>query len=200
MANTNAPFGLRPVRYLNGAPWNGQVSRYLIPATDGTAMFIGDPVTLAGDAGASGSYVNGVYTAGMPTVSIGIAGATCVGAIVGFEVNPSGLDAVYRAASVARVALVADDPMIVFHVQEANSGTAWTSAEIGLNANFVSASGSTVTGYSAYVGDNSTEATTSTLNLKLLRLAPIETNDYGVAAIWEVLLNNHAFRTGVAGA
>lgn len=199
MANTNAPFGLRPVRYLNGAPWNGQVSRYLLPATDGTAYYIGDPVTLAGDAGASGSFVNGIPTGGVPTVSIGIAGATCIGAIVGFEVNPSGLDATYRAASVARVALVADDPMIVFHIQEANSGTAWTSAEIGLNANFVAATGSTVTGYSAYVGDNSTEATTATLNLKLLRLAPFETNDYGVAAIWEVMLNNHAFRAGVAG-
>lgn len=199
MANTNAPFGLRPVRYLNGALWNGQVSRYLIPATDGTSYFIGDPVTLAGDAGASGSSVLGVPTGGMPTVSIGIAGATCIGAIVGFEVNPSRLDIVYRPANTAMVALVADDPMIVFHVQEANSGTAWTSAEVGLNANFVSGSGSTVTGYSAYVGDNSTELTTSTLNLKLLRLAQFETNDYGVAAIWEVLLNNHAFRTGVAG-
>lgn len=199
MANANAPFGLRPVRYLNGAPWNGQVSRYLIPATDSTAMFIGDPVTLAGDAGASGSFVNGIYTGGMPTVSIGLAGATCIGAIVGFEVNPSGLDAIHRAASVARVALVADDPNIVFHVQEINSGTAWTSAEVGNNANFVSATGSTVTGYSAYVGDNATETTTSTLNLKLLRLAPIETNDYGLAAIWEVLLNNHAFRTGITG-
>jgi hypothetical protein len=123
MANTNAPFGLRPVRYLNGAPWNGQVSRYLIPATDGTAYYIGDPVTLAGDAGASGSYVNGVYTGGMPTVSIGIAGSTCIGAIVGFEVNPSGLDKPSTARrSVARVALVADDPMIVFHMQESELG------------------------------------------------------------------------------
>ncbi len=199
MANTNAPFGLRPVRYLNGACWNGQVSRYLLPATDGTAYFIGDPVTLAGDAGASGSFVSGVYTGGMPTVSIGIAGATCIGAIVGFEVNPAALDKIYRPANTAMVALVADDPNVVFHIQEANTGTAWTSAEVGLNANFVSATGSTVTGYSSYVADNSTEATTATLNVKLLRVAPIETNDYGVAAIWEVLLNNHAFRAGVLG-
>lgn len=199
MANTNAPFGLRPVRYLNGAPWNGQVQRYLIPATDGTAMFIGDPVTLAGSAGASGSYVNGIYTAGMPTVSIGIAGSAVVGAIVGFEVNPSGLDAIHRAASIARVALVADDPNIVFHMQEQNTGTAFTATEVSLNANFVSGSGSTVTGYSGYVIDNSTEATTATLNLRVMRLAPIETNDYGVAAIWEVLLMAHQHRAGATG-
>lgn len=200
MANINAPFGLRPVRYLNGASWNGQVQRYLIPSTDGTAYFVGDPVTIAGDAGASGSFVTGVPTGGMPTVSIGLAGATCIGAIVGFEINPSALDKIFRPANTAVVALVADDPNIIYHMQEINSGTAWTSAEVGLNANFVAATGSTVSGYSAYVGDNSTEATTSTLNLKLLRLAQFETNDYGIAAIWEVLLNNHAFRTGIAGA
>jgi hypothetical protein len=132
MANTNAPFGLRPVRYLNGAPWNGQVSRYLIPATDGTAYFIGDPVTLAGDAGASGSFVNGVPTGGMPTVSIGIAGATCIGAIVGFEVNPRAWTSDLPPASTARWSPSwPTTRTIVFHMQESNSGTAWTSAEVG---------------------------------------------------------------------
>lgn len=200
MANTNAPFGLRPVRYLNGAPWNGQVSRYLLPSTDSTAMFIGDPVTLAGNAGASGSSVTGVDTGGMPTVSIGLAGSAIVGAIVGFEVNPSGLDAIHRAASVARVVLVADDPNIIFHMQEQNTGTAFTSAEVSLNANFVSGTGSTITGYSGYVIDNAGEATTATLNLRLMRLAQLPTNDYGIAAIWEVLLMAHQYRAGATGA
>lgn len=200
MANSNAPFGLRPVRYLNGAPWNGQVSRYLLPSTDSTAMFIGDPVTLAGSAGADGSYVNGIPTTGMPTISIGLAGAKILGSIVGFEVNPSGLDAVHRAASVARVALVVDDPMVVFHIQEANSGTAIAAADVGLNANFVSGTGSTVTGYSGYTLDNTTELTTVGLNLKILRLAPIETNEaYAVAQIWEVLINDHLFKQGTTG-
>ena len=54
MANSNAPFGLAPVEYLSGAPWNGQVRRYCIPSTDGTAYAIGDPVVLAGSADAKG--------------------------------------------------------------------------------------------------------------------------------------------------
>lgn len=199
MPNTNAPFGLRPVRYLSGAQWNGQVTRYLIPATDGTNYFIGDPVTLAGDAGASGSFVLGVPVGGVPTVSIGIAGSAVVGAIVGFEVNPARLDIMHRPANTAMVALVCDDPNVIFHMQEANSGTALTSTEVSLNANFVSGTGSSITGYSGYVIDNSTEATTATLNLRLMRLAQFETNDYGVAAIWEVLLMAHQYRAGVAG-
>lgn len=200
MANTNAPFGLRPVRYLNGAPWNGQVSRYLLPATDSNNMFIGDPVTLAGDAGASGSFVLGVPTGGMPTVSIGVAGSAIVGSIVGFEINPARLDILHRPASVAMVALVCDDPNVIFHMQEQNTGTAFTSAEVSLNANFVSGTGSSVTGYSGFVIDNAGEATTATLNLRLMRLAQFETNDYGLAAIWEVLLMAHQHRAGATGA
>lgn len=200
MANTNAPFGLRPVRYRNGSPWNGQVQRYLLPSTDSTAMYIGDPVTLAGSAGADGSFVNGIPTTGMPTISIGLAGAKILGAIVGFEPNPSALDQTYRAASVARVALVVDDPNIVFHIQEANSGTAIAAADVGLNANFVSGTGSTATGFSGYVLDNTTEAVTASLNLKLLRLAPIETNEaYAVAQLWEVCINDHLFSQGTTG-
>lgn len=200
MANSNAPFGLRPVRYLNGAPWNGQVNRYLLSSGNGTAMFIGDPVTLAGDAGADGSYVNGIPTTGMPTLSIGLAGAKILGVIVGFEPNPSALDQTYRTASTNRVALVVDDPNVIFHIQEANSGTALTSAEVGLNADFVAGTGSTVTGYSGYLLNNVGENTTLSLNLKLLRLAQIETNEaYAVAQIWEVLINDHLFKQGTTG-
>ena len=44
MANATNLFGLRPVRYFNGTPWNGQARHYYIPSTDSTALFIGDPV------------------------------------------------------------------------------------------------------------------------------------------------------------
>jgi len=200
MANANTPMGLRPVRYLNGAPWNGQVQRYLLPATAGTDYFIGDPVTLAGDAGAYPSFVNGIPTGGMPTISIGLAGATCIGAIVGFEPDPNRLDLIYRLASTARVALVADDPNLIFEAQEIGTGTPLTSAEVGLNINFVAATGSAVTGLSGYVLNNATEATTDTLNCKLLRLVLREDCEgYGAFAKWEVTLNNHAFRAGVTG-
>ena len=45
---TNAPFGFRPVRYLNGSPYNGATIRAIASATT-TAIGLGQPVALAAD-------------------------------------------------------------------------------------------------------------------------------------------------------
>src|SRR5574343_414317 len=54
MANADSPFGLKPVSHISGASWNGVTWRCFIPSTDGTAMYVGDPVVLAGAADPSG--------------------------------------------------------------------------------------------------------------------------------------------------
>jgi hypothetical protein len=200
MANADTPFGLRPVRYLSGAPWNGQVSRYLIDSGDGTAVFIGDLVKLAGDAGAVGSKVDGIPVGGLPTViQSAAADPQHVGVVVGFEVLQTNLDTKHRLASTSRVALVVDDPNVVFEIQEVSGGTALTSAATGLNANVVVGSGSTTTGLSGMELNNGSEAVTATLDVKILRLVPREDNAFGEHAKWEVLINNHAYRAGVTG-
>lgn len=199
MANVDTPFGLRPVRYLSGAPWNGQVRRYLVDSGDPTAVFIGDPVKLAGSAGLSGSVVNGIPTGGMPTVVQAAAGNVCVGVVVGFEPLQTDLTVLHRLASTSRVALVCDDPGVVFEIQEVSGGTTFTAAEVGLNANFVVAAGVTATGVSQVELNNSGEATTDTLNCKILGLVMRPDNDYGENAKWEVLLNAHAYRNGITG-
>ena len=84
MANTNAAFGFRPLRYRNGAPWNGAVKEYLIPSSDGTAVFVGDMVKLNGDSGAAGLIVNGRNCEGMPMVIRAAAADALLGAVVGF--------------------------------------------------------------------------------------------------------------------
>ena len=48
MANTDSPFGLKPIRHRNGAPYNGAANPYYIPASYGTALVIGDPVIKSG--------------------------------------------------------------------------------------------------------------------------------------------------------
>lgn len=199
MANVDSPFGLKPVRYLNGAPWNGQVRRYLLPSSDSAKRYIGDPVTLGGDAGASGLLVNGIPAWGLPTCAIGVAGSPWVGVIVGFEVDPGDLSIRYGPASENRIALVCDDPNVIFEVQEVSAGTALTSAAVGLNADGVAGTGSDTTGYSGWELNNSGEAVTVTLNLKILGLVQREDNDYGEHAKWEVLINNHLYRSGVTG-
>jgi len=198
MPNISKPTGLAPVRYLNGAKWTGQGNLYYIAAAYATAIYPGDPVTLSGD---------GHPTLGIPGIQIGVAGSTCVGVAVAFGtiaegayVNPSDLTQTAAPASKggkAYYALVVDDPNVIFEIQE--TGTALTSADIGLNANFLIAAPGTGGVYSGTQLDNSTKATTATLNLKLLGLARRSDNAFGTAAKWHVLLNNHAFRTGVAG-
>ena len=75
MANSDSPFGFKPVKHLNGNPWNGKVNVYYIPSTDNTATFVGDAVKLAGSADATGKY---------PTVAQAAATNAICGVVVGF--------------------------------------------------------------------------------------------------------------------
>src|SRR4051812_6293618 len=110
MANYNAPTGLRPVRYRSGAPYNGAFNTYSVPATDATALFVGDPVIIAGSAAATG-------VATIPRAPAA-GGAYISGVIVGFEPLRTDLTVLHRAASTLRNVYVADDPFLIYEVQE----------------------------------------------------------------------------------
>lgn len=193
MANVDRPNGLVPVKHLNGAPWNGQVNMYLVPSSDGTAVFIGDLVKLAGGAGAAGTVINGIDVEGMPTVIQSVAGDLHVGVVVGFLPNQDSLTTLHRAASTNRIALVCDDPSVVYEIQEVSGGTALTAAEVGLNVNVVVGTGSTTFGISGSELNNSGEATTADLDLKILGLSPRPDNSIGEHAKWLVMINTHSY-------
>lgn len=204
MANTNKPTGLTPVKYLGGADWDGKVNMYYIAANNGTAFFVGDPVVLSGD----GDPVRGI-----PGVAIATAGNPVVGVIVACGVNPDGgpyinpnnLSVVSIPATKTQAYYVAvvDDPSVIFEIQEVGTGTFLTSAEIGLNADFVAGTPATGVVVSGYQLNNVGEAATSTLNLKLLGLARKYDNGafnaFGAFAKWLVLINNHCYRAGITG-
>jgi hypothetical protein len=200
MANANRPTGLAPVKYLGGADWDGKVNIYQIAANNGTAFFPGDPVTLSGD----GDTVRGI-----PGIAIGVAGSAIVGVLVAVGTNPDGgpyidpnnltLTSAPATKTQQYYAAVVDDPNVIFEIQEVGTGTQLTSAEIGLNANFVAGTPATGVKYSGFQLDNSTEATTSTLNLKLLGLARRPDNAFGQYAKWLCLINNHLYRGGITG-
>ena len=205
MANVSKPSGLKPVGYLNGSPWNGQARIYYVPATNGTALYVGDPVTrLTADADAKG----------VPSVSIGVAGAAICGVIVGVlptaasvSLVGSTVDLTRRSlpVSTAGYVLVADDPNILFEIEEgitgSGAGTALTAAAVGNNADFVVIAPTNTYQDSGTLLDNSTEAVTATLNLKLMGLAQREDNAFGTRAKWIVKINNHQYgsSTGTAG-
>lgn len=194
MANIDAPKGLVPIGYASGAPWNGMLNMYLCDSGDSTLIGIGDLVKLAGGAGIAGQTVNGQDVEGMPTITRSAAGDLHVGVVVGFLANQDNLMLKHRAVSTNRIALVVDDPMVVFEVQEVSGGTALTAAAVGLNANIATvADANTTTGVSVTELDNATEATTADLDLKILGLVKRPGNAFGEHAKWKVMISTHSY-------
>lgn len=217
MSFTSFAGGFFPLRYLNGAPWNGQCRKYIVPAGDSTALFVGDLVKME---------TSGDSATGLPTVTQATATGAVVGAVIGFEPVTTTFDSgsstghgavsldvpLYRAASTRRIVLVADDPNLLFYAEEDQAGTPLTAAMVQSNADIIVAAGSTLTGASGMQIDSSTQTTTATLPLRIMSLLQQENNNIYTSALnssstiyrktlWVVKINNHqlASGTGVAG-
>lgn len=182
MANANAPFGLWPVRYKSGAPYNGACNLYYVPSSDATALFKGDPVILAGSGDANG----------VPSITRAAAGDRISGVIVGFAPKPgatagsvTAVNRGYRAASEADYVLVADDYDLLFEIQEDSDGGALAVTDIGNNADLVAGSGNANSKLSGYQLDSSTKATTSA-QVRIVGLSQRVDNEVGTNAVWLV--------------
>lgn len=193
MANSDTPTGLSPIRYTNGTPYNGGATRYYIPATDTTAAYLGAPVALAGSADADG----------VPTVTANVAAnAALLGAVV--SVQPVTQDSTtFRAASTGRYVYVADNPDLIFEIQEDSVGGALTAANVGNVANLTGfGSGENINGRSAVEIDSSTATASGTGNeqVSLLGLIQSERNEFGDNANFLVRINNHQLSNNFTGA
>ena len=204
MASVSRINGLRPVKMITGAPYNGQANLYFVPSSNSDVIMVGDVVKLAGDARSP---------TGAPTVARHAGGATeaAVGVVVGILFTGVGDAAnvppvtdlntpVYRRASTDRYLLVADDPNLVFEAQ--TMGATLATADIGLNAEVDVTAGSTTSGASGMAVDLSTKAATATLPLKVLGFPNRPDNNIGDAFTnVYVLINNHQYArsTGSAG-
>jgi len=200
MANANRPGGLKPVSYLNGAPYSGQARLYSVPVNSAD-LYIGDPVTLSGNAD----------TNGLPGIAIGVAGSAIIGVVVGFLVAPPGVSlvatnidltirSIQSSATVVQYALVADDPNLIFEIQDGQTVPTST-ANIGQNTNFLIAAGATDYSDSGTV-TAATLTASDTANLKLMGFAQRVDNTPATAyAKLLVKINNHAYAasTGTAG-
>ncbi len=165
MANIDSPFGLKPIRYKSGAPYNGAVNPYYIKGDYATALFIGDPVVkVAGGSNAVavkapgvGEFAIGTLTSVEKTVVGDVDGVTkmVTGVIVGFAALPTDLSVKHNPASTERIAFVADDPDLEFEIQ---ADGAVVAASMGLNAVFIAThSGSTTTGLSGIELDTTSD-------------------------------------------
>lgn len=202
MSNVDGPRGLVPVANYKGAPYNGSVRQYYHAASDSNPIYIGDLVTATG---ASTFVARGGMNQSFANVTQSASGDVFQGVCIGVE--PTNRDsATYAPASTGVIVYVADDPDIICVAQDINSGTALTANDIELNVNISVGTGNTYTGMSGTTLDNSTKATTNTLDLKILGQYLAADNDLGsavgtgaAAGRWLVKLNRHRLATQVAG-
>lgn len=202
MANADTRFGLRAIKNRDGSPWNGKINPYFVPATDATALYLGDPVTKTGTANTAAAGEAGQYVPGtLPEVAKSTAGDTnpITGVIIAFETDPDNDNIVYRTASTERVVWVADAPDVICEIQ-ADSANPVAATDIGSNAALIfTHGGDNNTGLSGAELDTSTFATTATEQLKVLRIVNREDNELGENAKLEVIINNHTESNGTAG-
>ena len=186
MANIDAAFGFKPIRHFYGSPWNGACKKYFVEATYGTAIFVGDPVTITGAVGVSdtlGHYIS----VGLTTAETDARPMT--GIVVGVEPLLTDLSKTYNPALTAGYVYVCVDPTVVYAIQD-DAGATLTGASIGANCLFASGTGSTVTGLSAWELDASTTPTAdASYQGTILGVHNKEGNALGVNCIWEVLIS-----------
>lgn len=188
LANSNAPFGLRPISE-NGGPFTGQGRLVYFPTAQGANIFLGDPLV----------YLGGTDAFGVPAVGIATAGAThqVAGGFNGLSNGPAGSgvtllqnSTVYRPASTITYGLLADDPNQLFAIQEDSVGGAIAAGTSALdNADLVAGAGSTVTGFSGWQLDSSTVGSGATMQVKIMGLLRGPDNALGINAKWVVRLN-----------
>ncbi len=194
MANPTGVFGLRPVRKIDGSPYNGATIKAYCSASYATALYIGDPVIF--DTTLANKDTTGRY----PTIikSAGTAGTLVRGVIVSFDpVDATSL--VYRAASTERIANICVDPFVVYQIRD-DGGTALTKVAVGQNAVMIaSTAGSTVTGRSGMALDSGTTTaptTTQNFTLHIVGREDATDNSLATSCVWDVLLNTCENATG----
>ena len=200
MANKVAPRGFVPLRYLNGAPWNGAANLYVVPSTDGSIISPGDAVKSA-----AGGDANGI-----PAVAKAAGTDTVRGVVIGvLAANPNdpslvGTDLALSVQNIPAVktkdyyVLVVDDPKVVFGIQD-DGLAALTVASCNKNTIFTVANPTAPSQMSASVLATGSVNTTNTLNVKLIGLVQKPDNAFGANAEWAVIFNLHELNGGTAG-
>lgn len=203
MANTDAPFGLRPVGHPQGLS-KARVNAYFVNSSYATALFPGDPVVKTGTSNTSEITIPGVGNVpagGMAEVQKATAGDgnAITGVVVGVAADPDNLGRRYSPASTESVVFVNDDPSTEFEIQA--DGTI-AAAQIGLNAVLIyTHSGDTNTGQSGAELDTTSDvpAADASNQLTILGIVNRPDNETGANAVCKVRINNHTEAHGAVG-
>jgi hypothetical protein len=200
MPNTSRISGFRPVKHLNGSPYNGQANIYYV-ASAADELLVNDVVKHGGSAD----------TNGIPTADLCGATDVPIGIVVGIlpaKLDPAGLmsngsmvldlpGVTQIAASGAGYILVADSPDIIMEAEADTSATP-AAVDVGLNvshtntANSLTRTSATVTSPAGV--NTTTKATTSTLNFEIMGFVRRPDNEIGASAKLLVGFNRHQYK------
>jgi hypothetical protein len=190
MANPDFAFGARLVGHVSGSPHNARITAYVVPASDATALGRGDFVKSTGTGAVNEQGLT------LPSVTRAAAGDTLRGFIVDIAPNVSDLSKNYRQASTLQTVYVCDDPDAIFEIQSNGTGAI---TDFGANANIVVGTLNTTYGFSGTELDESSVATTNTLQLRILGMVQRADNEIGanVKYLCKMNLSELASTTGV---
>lgn len=169
MASTAAPYGLRPVKRVDGMPYAGAVEEFLIdPAGEATNIFNGQVVIIGADGYIAISTATG---ADVTTNNLGGSGVGAIGVFVGCEyTNAQGQriwSQYYPSGTTGDVrAKVVTDPNVIFQAQLDGSGA---QTVLGTNTFFAAvqstSTGSTRTGNSTSALDATVQTTAAAFRI-----------------------------------
>jgi hypothetical protein len=192
MANVSVVQGLKAVGNLRGDGTTGRVRRYFVPASDNTALFIGDAVKSGGTSDP---------LTGLATITQAAAGDTLRGVVVavdqvdGVAVGSTNISRRHRPASTAMYVMVNDDPDTIFEVQEDADVATTALIDIGENADIIVAAGNASTGLSGMQLDSSTH-TPNSAQLRMLGFVQRPNNAPASAnAKLLVVINEHELKS-----
>lgn len=186
MANTDKPFGLKPVRHLTGGEIRS--NQYDIAATYTTAIFRGD-------------VVEGVADGSIELAEAG--NVDNLGVFWGCEYDDSAGAHHFSpywpgTASCTNIkAIVFDDPDIVFAIQSDATGAAAADVHNGADIEYVA--GDTKTGVSKVNLDVSAGLGTTGKSFRILRIVNDGENVAGAYSVVEVMFNEHVMKGVVSG-
>jgi len=201
MANTVAPRGFVPSRYLSGAAWNGACNVYCVLAAEANQINPGDAVLSVAGSDANGIPAVTKATAGTETlrgIVIGcLAAAPNTPSLVGTTLDLT-LQNIPATKAKDYYVLVVDDPMVLFEIQD-DGLNLLTTAACNKNASFTVANPTAPRQNSASVLTTASVAVGATLNLKLLGLVQRADNTLALNAKWLVKINLHELEGATAG-
>lgn len=185
MPNTNAPMGLRPVRHYMGGQI--RINEYAIASGLASNIYRGSPVKSSPGT--------------TKRIDVAAAGNTCIGVFMGciyqdssgdFQFKPNWVSGTTTYGSVDAKALVIDDPFVLYEIQVSGSA-GLVATDIGNVADLVIGTGSTITGNSGDMLDQTTLSGSGSAQLKIVDLVRRDDNAFGQYAKALVLINEHEF-------